>query len=164
MYSIRAALPQDYPALPPIEQAAGMMYLQTRYRDLAFGPNVSEHIQADDRVWVAICDEAVVAFAIVKIFAEFAHIHELDVHPGLARRGLGRALITHIVHWARNRGCTALTLTTFSDVPWNAPYYERLGFAAIEMQVLPPHLKTILEAEARAGIEMTHRVAMKMEL
>lgn len=164
MYSIRAAHPQDYSALPAIEQAAGMMYLRTRYRDLAFGPNVSGHLDPDDRVWVAVCDEVVVAFAIVKIFAEFAHIHELDVHPAQARRGLGRALITHIVHWARNRGFDALTLTTFLDVPWNAPYYKRLGFAVIEMSALPPHLKAILEAEARAGLDMTHRVGMRMLL
>jgi len=164
MYSIRAAHPRDYPALPSIEQAAGTMYLQTRYRDLAFGSNVSEHLHPDDRVWVAMRDDVVVAFAIVKIFAEFVHLHELDVHPAEARRGLGRALITHIVHWARNRGFHALTLTTFLDVPWNAPYYKRLGFAVIEMPVLPLHLKTILDAEAHAGFEMTYRVAMRMEL
>ena len=25
-----------------------------------------------------------------------------------------------------------LTLTTFRDVPWNAPYYERMGFVVFE--------------------------------
>jgi len=161
MYSIRAAHPRDFAALPFIEQAAGTMYLQTRYRDLAFGPNVSEHIELGDRVWVALLDESIVAFAIAKIFSDIIHIHELDVHPGHARRGLGRALITHIAHWARNRASTALTLTTFADVPWNAPYYKRLGFAVVETRALPPHLKTILKAEADAGFEMAYRVAMR---
>jgi hypothetical protein len=30
--------------------------------------------------------------------------------------------------WAQRHGLAALTLTTFTDVPWNMPYYERLGF------------------------------------
>jgi hypothetical protein len=84
--------------------------------------------------------------------------------PHHARLGLGRALITHVAHWARSHDFTALTLTTFADVPWNAPYYTRLGFAAIEAPMLIPHLKTILEAEANAGINMDHRVAMRVDL
>ena len=38
------------------------------------------------------------------------------------------ALIEHVAGWARAHGSPALTLTTFTEVPWNAPYYERLGF------------------------------------
>jgi len=164
MYSIRAANPEDYSVLPSMEQAAGLTYLQTRYKDLADGPNVSEHIAVDDRVWVATCAAAVVGFVIAKVFADVVHIHELDVHPQFARLGHGRALITHVAHWARYRRSTALTLTTFSDVRWNAPYYKRLGFALIETPMPPGHLKTILEAEANTGLDMTHRVAMRMTL
>jgi hypothetical protein len=29
---------------------------------------------------------------------------------------------------ARTLGLTSLTLTTFRDVPWNAPFYAKLGF------------------------------------
>lgn len=164
VYSIRAANPQDYSSLPSIERAAGMMYLQTRHKDLAFGPNVSDHIEADDRVWVAVYEETIVAFAIVKVFHHVVHLHEIDVHPMHARRGLGRALITHIAHWARNLRHTALTLTTFADVPWNAPYYLRLGFTVVEAPASISHLKTILEAEAHAGFEMAYRIAMQMDL
>jgi hypothetical protein len=37
---------------------------------------------------------------------------------------LGRQLIAAVVDWARARGATALTLTTFADIPWNGPYCD----------------------------------------
>jgi len=30
--------------------------------------------------------------------------------------------------WAETKRLAGLTLTTFAEVPWNAPYYDRLGF------------------------------------
>ena len=50
------------------------------------------------------------------------------MHPDYARRGIGRTLIERAEAWARERGLPALTLTSYVEVPWNGPYYERLGF------------------------------------
>lgn len=63
-----------------------------------------------------------------------AHVEQVAVHPEHARRGLGTTLLDTATAWAEQRGLAALTLTTYSDVTcysdvtWNAPYYERLGF------------------------------------
>jgi Acetyltransferase (GNAT) family len=56
------------------------------------------------------------------------HIEQVSVHPDCARRGVGRSLLEHAAGRASAAGLPALTLTTFSEVPWNAPYYERCGF------------------------------------
>jgi hypothetical protein len=32
---------------------------------------------------------------------------------------------------AAAKGLRALTLTTFAEVPWNAPYYARCGFRVL---------------------------------
>jgi GNAT superfamily N-acetyltransferase len=50
------------------------------------------------------------------------------VIPGHARQGLGRVLLDHACEWARGNGLKAVTLTTFANIPWNAPNYERCGF------------------------------------
>jgi GNAT superfamily N-acetyltransferase len=71
-------------------------------------------------------DDHPIAFAIVHLLPESVHLHELDVHPDYERQGLGRQLVATVADWARARGATALTLTTFADVPWNGPYYARL--------------------------------------
>lgn len=61
-----------------------------------------------------------------------AHLEELAVVPGQMRRGLGRRLVESACAWAVERGYPAVTLTTYADVPWNAPWYARLGFEIVE--------------------------------
>ncbi len=41
--------------------------------------------------------------------------------------GVGAGLLNSIGIWAATAGLDALTLITFREVPWNQPYYERLG-------------------------------------
>lgn len=43
----------------------------------------------------------------------------MSVHPDSARRGVGRSLIEQAARQAAAEGIAALTLTTFSQVPWN---------------------------------------------
>jgi hypothetical protein len=62
----------------------------------------------------------------------------------------------------RARGATALTLTTFDDVPWNGPYYTRLGFRMRDLATLSPGLQTVEQAEA--GLPMVHRICMQLDL
>src|SRR5262245_5512167 len=87
-----------------------------------------------------------------------------DVHPNYARQGLGRRLIEAIADWARTRGATALTLMIFSDVPWNGPYYARLGFRTLDVTTLNPTLQAVRRAEEIAGLPMAHRICMQLDL
>jgi len=105
-----------------------------------------------------------VGFAIVHLFDTSVHLHELDVHPQHARRGLGRRLIETVAEWGRARGAIALTLTTFGDVPWNGPYYVRLGFRTLDITMLSPVLQGVLQREAAAGLPMEQRICMQLDL
>ncbi|MFI9050978.1 GNAT family N-acetyltransferase [Streptomyces sp. NPDC053427] len=87
------------------------------------------------------------------------HIEQVTVHPDHARRGIGRALIDRAER--DGRGAAALTLTTFAEVPWNAPYYERLGFRVLADDELTPGLRDIRADEARRGLDRWPRVAMR---
>ena len=46
-----------------------------------------------------------------------------------------------------------MTLTTYSEVPWNAPYYERCGFHRLDEAQWTPSLRAIRAAEAAAGLD-----------
>ncbi|MYT30142.1 MULTISPECIES: GNAT family N-acetyltransferase [unclassified Streptomyces] len=89
-----------------------------------------------------------------------AHIEQVSVHPERARRGIGRALIDHA---EQESGLPALTLTTFADVPWNAPYYARLGFRRLTADALTPGLRAIRAHEAELGLDRWPRVCMRRE-
>jgi hypothetical protein len=81
------------------------------------------------------------------------HIREMDV-----RQGSGAKVLSH--------GCTAAwkaslqfsTLTTFSHVPWNAPFYAKSGFCVTADFASFPYLAAILKHETELGLR--NRVAM----
>ena len=88
-----------------------------------------------------------------------AYVEQIDVLPSHARRGIGAALLAAVAGLARARGWPALTLSTFKDVPFNAPYYARLGFEPVE-HLTPGLAKIRAEHEAR-GLDETARVFMQ---
>jgi hypothetical protein len=77
---------------------------------------------------------------------------------------VGRALLEHVAVRAAGAGVPALTLTTFAEVPWNAPYYRRCGFHVVEESRWTPGLRAIREREAEHGLDRWPRVAMRRDL
>lgn len=57
-----------------------------------------------------------------------------------------------------------LTLTTFAYVPWNAPYYARLGFEIIPPDHVAPGLRDVRQHEASAGLDAWPCVVMSRTL
>lgn len=90
------------------------------------------------------------------------HILEFDVEAGHQGKGLGRLLLNHVIAWARAEGLSDLTLTTFRDIPWNGPFYAKMGFEEISDADMPPHLAETLEAERARNLE--ERCAMRLAL
>ena len=165
-YSIRSARESDLIYLPAIEREAAAQFQATSYPAMANANLASAHLDLNhDHVWIlADQQDQPIGFAVVHMLGGSVHLHELDVHPRYARQGLGRRLIEAVACWARAEGATALTLTTFSDVPWNGPYYARLGFRTLDATTLNPSLQAVWQAEEKAGIPMAHRICMQLNL
>jgi|SRR5581483_4193216 len=165
-YTIRQARPEDLPELPIIENAAAEPFRATPYAWLIDETPVTTHVDlGHEYVWVvADAADRPIAFAVVHLHADAVHLHELDVHPRHARQGLGRRLIDTVAEWARARGATALTLTTFDDIPWNGPYYARLGFRTLDVATLNPDLRAVRQAEGENGLPLEHRLCMQLDL
>ena len=124
--------------------------------------DVLKQAQRAGRLWVALADDAPVGFAHVEVIEpEAAHLEEIDVHPDHGRRGLGTKLIRQVCQWAASNGYGAVTLTTFRDVPWNSPFYSRLGFDVVAPEHLSRSLRATVEDETRRGLEPSGRVVMK---
>jgi GNAT superfamily N-acetyltransferase len=157
---IRVARPDEYEGLRAIEDAA-----DTLFADVGIGPfrqSEEENHLSQAAVVFAIGDPAV-GFACVEVVDGAAHIWQVSVDPRAARRGRGRALVEAVCDWAVANGLPAVTLTTFSDVAWNGPFYARLGFREIEN--LSPGLAAIREHERTIGDDdFGRRVAMRKDL
>jgi GNAT superfamily N-acetyltransferase len=168
-YEIRLARPEEVLGLPEIERAACVLFEAIPgIADLPLYLTPPADFVAAQRqglLWVAALPGAApVGFALVERVDGCAYLQELDVLPDHGRRGLGTALIRAVREQARRSGLPAVTLTTFRDVPWNAPFYRRLGFRDLAPAELTPGLAAIVEAEEAAGLPRPLRVALRLDL
>jgi GNAT superfamily N-acetyltransferase len=168
-FAIRQATLSDVPALGAIETRAG-----ERYRGL-----VPDEIPADNvpestlctaasagRLFVAeAADGTLVGFSLVVLLGDgSAHLEELDVLPEHGGRGIGTALVGAACGWAKAHGHGKLTLTTFRDVAFNAPYYLALGFRILGPPEITPALAAVIESEHQKRIDLAPRVSMQRDL
>ncbi|HEX5091153.1 MAG TPA: GNAT family N-acetyltransferase [Burkholderiales bacterium] len=62
-----------------------------------------------------------------------AWLEDCIVHPDYRRRGIGKALLEHVLAQARAQGATRVTLLTDGDNARAQALYRRLGFAPSSM-------------------------------
>ena len=166
---IREARQDDLPRLSEIERQAGELFREIGMDAVADDepPTIGEllpYIQ-DGRGWVATDEGDVpVAYLLLDVVDHKGHIEQVSVDPSHSRRGLGRLLIERAAAWARQHGLPSLTLATFAEVPWNAPYYETLGFRRLSEQEMTPGLHNIRRREAAHGLTAWLRVCMQRDL
>jgi GNAT superfamily N-acetyltransferase len=168
-YDVRPARPQDLPALAAVERAAQALFAHAGMPELADAPVLSlaevERYAAEG--FVAVAEHArdgVVGFVVARPLGGAAHVQELDVHPDHGRQGLGRTLLDRALDWAREAGFDAATLSTFREVPWNAPFYARVGFRVIAPDEASPELRALRAEEPANGLDLERRVLMMMPL
>lgn len=166
---VRVARRADLPRLRDIERAAGEAFRDIGMAAIAddepLSVEASEAYVRDGRAWVAAdsADRAV-AYLLIDVVDGVGHVEQVSVHPSHARRGLGRELLDQAASWAHEHGYAALTLTTFADVAWNAPYYERLGFRVVTPEEWGAGLRRVRKHEAELGLDRWPRVAMTREV
>lgn len=176
---LRPARPEELARLRDIERAAGLAFA-----DIGMGavtddepPTTEElaHYQADGRCHVAVrglsdegdtpgTDGEVIAYIIFEIVDGCCHIEQVSVHPDHARQGVGARLLATAESWARARGITTMTLTTFVEVAWNGPYYQRCGYQYLSDEELTPGLRAVRAVEAELGLDRWPRSAMAKNL
>lgn len=164
-WSLRLARAEDADHLPAIELAAGSLFSRDpdlKNVDFEDVWTADEHrgLIAKGHCLVAFVGEHYAGFLTAEPFKRELHIWEMSVHPDFQKRGVGAGLLRANMIDARNAGFSALTLTTFRDVPWNGPFYERLGFAEIGDLAAHPRLAAELTEEARHGLPRERRCAM----
>ena len=162
-YRIELARADEVEALRALEDAAGVLYGQVGLPPDLEGlspADIEESFAARAAFVARDLDGALTGMALCWSRPEALHLRELDVSPAHMRRGLGRQLVEHCMAEAAARGLPRVTLTTFRDVPFNAPLYRRWGFEVLSPEATPAFLREILAAEANGVLGRWPRVAM----
>ena len=162
--TIRPATANDLQRLVDVEveagqrfHAVGMSKVAAHVPDIA---DLSEAVAAE-HAWVAAFEGEIAGYITVELIDGNAHIAQVSVAPKFAGRRIGQAMIEFVEAWARTAGCPAITLTTFRDVPWNGPYYQRLGYEVLaDSQIGPELARTMAHEASLPGIDASRRCAM----
>jgi len=166
---IRKARENDLRSLQAIETLAGEAFRGIGMDSIADDDpprldDLRDYVHAG-RAWVSTDSlDSPIAYILVDELDQGAHIAQVTVHPRHARQGIGRALVEEVERWAAGCGLEALTLTTFSEVPWNAPYYARMGFTELPESSWSEEMHRVVEAEASHGLSAWPRVVMKRKV
>lgn len=168
-YRIMPALTKHLPLLPEIERQAARCFpaelLPTELENETVTLAELKKARKRGLLWVAVLKNLTpVGFIIAKVLDDDLLIKELDVLPDYQAQGIGKALMVEVCTHAYFAGFTALVLTTFRDIPWNAPWYQRLGFRILDVDEMGFNLQTILKNEAERGLDPEKRVAMRLNL
>jgi GNAT superfamily N-acetyltransferase len=126
---IRPAEDVDLPLLEEIERAADRAFV-----DLFAAPDWPAASPGEWRArqqgFLLVAGRPAVGFAHVMEVEGEAHLEQLAVHPAHQRAGVGSALVRAAKREAASRGYDSLSLRTYRDIAWNAPFYQRFGFVA----------------------------------
>jgi GNAT superfamily N-acetyltransferase len=166
---IRRPRRDELELLRRIERDAGRLFAEVDMPGIVSDepPSVValEGVRSQGRAWVCVDErDRPIAYLLSSIVDGCAHIDQVSVASAYSRRGLGAALIEHLAVHARSEGRPALTLTAFRDVPWNAPYYERLGFTILDPADQGPELAALVDRESATIPSEAPRVAMRRPL
>jgi GNAT superfamily N-acetyltransferase len=166
---IRAARESELPFISALEKSGEGLFRAAGMDRIAAAPapepGTYRPALHDGRLLVAVDEhDAVVGFIRLEMLDGDPHVEQVSVHPDRAGHGIGASLLAAAEQLARARGHHRITMTTFRDVPWNGPYYTRLGWAILPETDLPPELATARQQERDLGFDQWPRQAMAKSL
>jgi ribosomal protein S18 acetylase RimI-like enzyme len=131
---VRPARARDLPKLAAIEDA-GVAQFEAVFGDLTGDALASPAPIGGERSardgFLMVAGEEPVGFVHVLFLDGQAHLEQLSVLPSHQRRGIGTALVEAACERLAARGFGGVTLMTYADVAWNAPFYGRRGFVEV---------------------------------
>ena len=167
--TLRATTLADTAALPAIERSAGQRFLQIPELawiadDQIISAAQHQAFAATGLSWLAQADEHPVGFLVAETLDSSLFIAELSLHQEWQGKGIDRRLICYVAEQACEKGYTSLTLTTFRNVPWNAPWYAQMGFEILPEAALTAALRQKRQEESAHGLAYESRCAMRLML
>lgn len=166
IYHLRKAEPADLEVLIAIDDESSKLYEQAGLKlELAHNhpfllAEANRWSDAIAKGWITLAvDEhnTAVGFASCGLVDNHSYLDQLSVTPTHMRQGIGTQLLMNAIEWSAG---APLWLTTYANIPWNKPFYERHEFVVVPESSCGPELCDILHQQRLALPAPEDRVAM----
>lgn len=148
-YSIRTATSADIDEICRIDVAASATFGAIPALEELTNGSAGHFEPATVADWLAAgciyaledAEGGMLGFTAVQSRDDCLYIAEISVLPAYHGRGLGSRLLERVFEHARTAAGGAVarvSLTTYSDVPWNGPWYRKRDFREVAPEVLGP--------------------------
>lgn len=145
--SHRLALPEDLDLLETIEQSAFQKfkdYLNIDEDGYTLPKSRLLKSLEENLLWILQEGETPIGFLCGIFLDGHPHIEEISIASPHQGRGLGRQFINDFLAWSKSENYPCVSLTTDSLIPWNAPFYSRLGFNEVSVENCRDELRATL--------------------
>lgn len=167
-FFIRLAQDDDAECIRKIELEAAKKFkglgLIDHLLEQSFCQEKLKELITQEQVWVVSSPTLPVGFIIMSILGQEAYLEEISVLPQYGGQGLGTKMIDTVCQWSKSKRLNSVLLSTFRNVRWNAPFYEKLGFKILCSQEWSQEMHKIQSAEKLYGYPVDERVFMRLNL
>ncbi|MCR9137000.1 MAG: GNAT family N-acetyltransferase [Alphaproteobacteria bacterium] len=171
-YVSREMRVDDLEKLAEIDRRADQLFLETGISNImaiATGPLTpldafSAMLTACTVTVACPSDDVPAGFIAVQRLGNDIYVRLLAVDPDHGRRGIGTSLLSLALDRGRRQGADRCILSTFRDVMFNRPYYERQGFSELPLETASALLRHQFAADIPAGIDPEQRLLMVRDL
>ncbi|MEZ5998226.1 MAG: GNAT family N-acetyltransferase [Hyphomonas sp.] len=164
-YLIAPAQLEDVDAMINVDLAAGQLFAPTGHIS---GEALNDHVPATvleqaigaGDIFKTQTREGIVAgFALVSRRGGTLYLDQISVHPDHGRQGLGASLMQHVFQLAKKRKLKQVTLSTFREIPWNGPFYRKLGFRELARREMADWMLELERIQAQS-LDVSQRCFM----
>lgn len=114
------------------EDIASVMAIETAVYDFPWtGGIFNDCLQVGYSCWVYQEKSEVIAYGVMSVAAQEAHILTFAVHPERQSRGLGKKLLNHLLQIARRQRVEKIFLEVRPSNAIAIALYEKIGFSHI---------------------------------
>ncbi|MEO8560130.1 MAG: GNAT family N-acetyltransferase [Rhodospirillales bacterium] len=91
-------------------------------------------------------------------------IETLAILPEFSGAGLGRALVGAAMAWGKEIGMGGVLVAAYRDLPWDAPFYARLGFSEVPHRQWSAEMHRLRREATLLGHDPARRLWMRLPL
>lgn len=153
-YALREATENDTKTLTAIElDAVALFKAVPELADLGethASPDQLSTWLSSGRIYIAEDNGKQVGFVAAVTMDTTLYIAEISTVQEYQGKGVGTTLIAAVLDWARELSAATgskprVSLTTYREITWNAPYYRKRGFKEVEAETLgPKHVEKMM--------------------